>query len=433
MSRYKEPGRGMVLARSSKEHGTVFQIRWRINNGPAKYDTIGPDRKEAERALAVKLDQINRGTYVDRHDDTFHDFAHEWYQGREHRLKEATRVDYTITFELHLLPFFGNYRLSQITPELVDRYIAEKVTERKERDRLVAQRELELAEATRRGDHLRGAQRRLYEAKRAPGLSNRSINKTLTRMRQVLEVAVQRRHLDRNPVDAVDRLKVRKAVRPFLQLDQIDPLLAEIEAPAERTLVETLLLSGLRIGEALALRWSDVDLLGDPPRLTVRRSYYRRGIEGPVKTGEEGTVTFPQRLLATLLEHKERSSFAADGDLVFCTGTGRHLNPSNVRQRILAPAIEHANAKLVLDDRPLIPPVTPHGLRYTFCSLLVAQGEDIATVAAQMRHADPTTTLRVYTQVLEHTRRGAAERLEQAIWGKGVANRIAKPADALSN
>jgi hypothetical protein len=75
----------------------------------------------------------------------------------------------------------------------------------------------------------------------------------------------------------------------------------------------------------------------------------------------------------------------------------------------------------------LIPPVTPHGLRYTYCSLLIAQGEDVATVAAQMRHADPTTTLRVYTQVMKHTRHGVAERLDEALRGadsgrKKVAN-----------
>jgi hypothetical protein len=47
----------------------------------------------------------------------------------------------------------------------------------------------------------------------------------------------------------------------------------------------------------------------------------------------------------------------------------------------------------------------------------ISQGEDVATVAAQMRHADPTTTRRVYTQVMTHTRQGVAERLDDALWG----------------
>jgi integrase len=126
-------------------------------------------------------------------------------------------------------------------------------------------------------------------------------------------------------------------------------------------------------------------------------------------------------LLEALLDHKESSPFSGDDDLVFCTAKGGYLNESNIRRRILAPAIARANERLRLKDRAPIPAVTPHGLRYTFCSLLISQGEDVATVAAQMRHADPTTTLRVYTQVMKHTRHGVAERLDDALWGKGPA------------
>jgi integrase len=87
---------------------------------------------------------------------------------------------------------------------------------------------------------------------------------------------------------------------------------------------------------------------------------------------------------------------------------------------VLAPAIQRANATLATEGRPPIPAnVTPHSLRHTFCSLLVAQGEDVAVAAAQMRHADPSTTLRVYTQVMMHRREGVAERLDVALWGAG--------------
>jgi integrase len=147
----------------------------------------------------------------------------------------------------------------------------------------------------------------------------------------------------------------------------------------------------------------------------------KRGIEGPVKTGEEGSVTIGQRLLTTLLDHKARSEFASETDLVFGTSNGRHDNPTNVRQRVLAPAVAKANEALVLAGRQTIPALTPHALRHTYCSLLISQGEDLATVAAQMRHADPSTTLRIYTHVMKHRRSGVAERLDAAIWGDSPA------------
>ncbi len=56
----KQPGTGCVIERPSKKHGRVYTIRWRVNNGPARNETIGPNRSEAELALAVRLGEINR-------------------------------------------------------------------------------------------------------------------------------------------------------------------------------------------------------------------------------------------------------------------------------------------------------------------------------------------------------------------------------------
>jgi len=146
--------------------------------------------------------------------------------------------------------------------------------------------------------------------------------------------------------------------------------------------------------------------LADPPRLNIARTWDpaskpdgadHRGIEGPVKTGEEGSVAIGEFLLKTLLDHKEQSPFDREDDLVFPTSKGRHQNPSNFRRRVLAPAVERANERLSGQDTPTIAAITPHSLRHTYCSLLIAQGEDLATVADHMRHTDQSTTLKVYT------------------------------------
>jgi integrase len=120
------------------------------------------------------------------------------------------------------------------------------------------------------------------------------------------------------------------------------------------------------------------------------------GARGPGEDRGGGERHDRPALLETLLDHKAASPFDGDDDLVFPTSKGRHDNPSNVRVRVLRPAIARANAQLALEKRPLIPAgLTPHSLRHTYCSLLIAQGEELSTVAAQMRHADLSTTLRV--------------------------------------
>ena len=129
--------------------------------------------------------------------------------------------------------------------------------------------------------------------------------------------------------------------------------------------------------------------------------------DGPLQHGLNPSMAVIDELWA----HK-------DPELVFCTRKGTHLNPANVRQRILAPAVVRTNERLRVDERALVPAgLTPHSLRHTYASMLIAQGEDLPTVAAQMRHADMGTTLTVYTHVMKHARAGVAERLDQAIWG----------------
>lgn len=430
MAARTKAGTGCVLERPSKRHGTIFQIRWRVNGGPARYETVGPDRDEAEQALALKLAEINRGTYREHRAATFLEFASGWFAGHRTRLRPSAAERVRNDLEVHLVPFFGEYMVAQVGAELVERYVTGKVREREAGDRLVASLERELADAEARCLPVGGLRRRLRDARRERGLGAVSINKTVTLLRQVMQAAVKYGYVDRNPVDDVDRLRTPKKAKPFLQLDQLDVLIAATAEPC-RPLLLSLLLAGLRIGEALALRWRDVELLSDPPRINVSRTWDpasidpetgRRGIEGPVKTGEEGSVTIGRRLLETLLDHKARSAFDGEDDLVFPTSTGRHQNPSNVRTRVLAPAIVRANEQLAGDERPLIPALTPHSLRHTFCSLLIAQGEDLSTVAAQMRHADLSTTLRVYTHVMKHSRDGVAERLDAAIWGGPQVN-----------
>lgn len=73
------------------------------------------------------------------------------------------------------------------------------------------------------------------------------------------------------------------------------------------------------------------------------------------------------------------------------------MNPSNIRSRVLAKAVERANERLAKSEAtPLPENLTPHKLRHTYASVLVALGVDPGAVMDQLGHTDPTFTLRVY-------------------------------------
>jgi integrase len=351
----------------------------------------GWDRKRAEDELRHVLADVERGIWrpyeppappVPQSPPTFHEFADGWFDGLRHEgLSEATLANYRWQLENHLLPFFGSHELGQITIAEVDRYRQAKVRDGR--------------------------------------LAPHSINTTITRLAQILDVAVERELIDRNPARGRRRrLRQRKPQRTWLdRADLISDLLAaagELDGEARidrratprRALLAALAFAGLRISEALVLRWRDVDLAAG--RLRVGRAKTDAGVR---------EVDILPVLRDELLTHRVKAAFRGVDDFVFPTESGGRANPSNVRNRILARSIERANEKRAERDLPPLPEgLTPHSLRRTFISLLLAIGEDVPYVMRQVGHANPTVTLAVYAQVMFRAE-GERERLRALVEG----------------
>ena len=115
---------------------------------------------------------------------------------------------------------------------------------------------------------------------------------------------------------------------------------------------------------------------------------------------------------------------------MFPTREGGRDSPSNVRTRFLASAVELADEKLEASGEEAIGHVTPHGLRRTFASMLLAAGADVPYVMAQLGHTDPKMTLGVYAKVIAtRTDHGAAldGLLGTADWAQTGTNRGSVP------
>jgi integrase len=371
----------------------VYAIRFSAA-GRRQYVTLGSARDgwtqskaqdELERVLAaVRLGSWSPPSPAPptraEEDPTFHKFASDWFQASKAEWRRSTRLDYEWQLSHHLLPFFRDHRLSQITIAEVDRYRAMKVAQVKkvERVKVVDGKRVKVAENVK--------------------LSATSINKTITRLAQVLEVAVEYGLIDRNPAKG-KRRRVKPSRPSPVWLDSAEQITALLDAAGEldrdaksngqlprRVILATLTLAGLRIGELIELRWRDVNLAEG--RLAVRDSKTTAGVR---------TLPLLPTLREELATHRARCKPESSGERVFPTQAGGAMNPSNVRGRILAKAVERANERLeAAQATPLPDHLTPHKLRHTFASLLVALGTDPGEVMDQLGHTDPTFTLRVY-------------------------------------
>jgi integrase len=387
---------GQVIERKGKQ-GITYAARVRAY-GQRHYLSLGyswrgTTRRDAETELQNILADIRRGTWqppqpqapaaTQTDDPSFHEFASQWFETRRHEVAPRSVEDYRWGLTRHLLPFFKDHRLSQITIAEVDRYKNTKVRERERR-------------------------------REGRSLSNGSINETLNLLAQVLEMAVEYGHIQFNPARGRRRrLKATQPKRTWLEPEQIKPLLdatgrglrggKTMPDPKMRALFASAICTGLRIGELLALRWRDVNLA--QARLTVQRAKTEAG------TGREIDI-WPD-LHDVLAAYKAAAKHSQPADYVFATATGKPDTRSNIAKR-LKRAVERANEQLASqeDIAPIAADLTPHSLRRTFASLLYLRGENPVYVMHQMGHTDPKLALRIYTKVMgEQRRRGPGARL----------------------
>ncbi len=137
--------------------------------------------------------------------------------------------------------------------------------------------------------------------------------------------------------------------------------------------------TGLRLGELLALRWSDVDWAG--AALTVSKAI-SAGIETSPKSGKVRRVPLPDQAITALEQLSRRRDFTQHDELVFCNVvSGRPIDGSALRRRFK-----------VAQNAAGVHKLRWHDLRHTYGSLLAASGEELVTIKSAMGHANISTT-----------------------------------------
>lgn len=390
------PSTGSVIERRGVR-GTTFALRFRAA-GKRRYVTLDvATRAEAEAELANTLADVRRGIWrpprprevveEPREEPTLHLFASEYVDGRRAELRPRSVEALEWALSNHLLPHFQHHLLSAISAEEIDRYRIAKVREREQ-------------------GHVKRP------------LSNGSINATIAVLARVLDQAVEYGWLDMNSARGKRRrLKADRPHRTWLELDEVRDLLNA--AGEHRALLATMALAGLRVSEACALRWRDVNLARG--RVTVAQSKTGAGVR---------VVEASPDLRDELAAHKTRARHAEPDDLVFVTRRGTPRDRNNVRARVLANAVDRANARRAERDLPPIRGVTNHSLRRTFASLLYEAGASPAYVMAALGHTSSALALEVYARKMEHERDTGARMdalLRTGDWAQTGTNGDASP------
>jgi integrase len=229
-------------------------------------------------------------------------------------------------------------------------------------------------------------------------LAPASTDRYLAPLREVLNEGVRRRLIDSNPFTVLRRRsssRSRSSHKHPADIATLERILAAAETRGSRKtsrynyapLIATLILTGARIGEVLALHWRHVDLLGGT--VTIEGTLNRDGTVGQPKTeAGERSIGIPARLVDVLGLSKPPN--AQDDHFVFSSkhDPTKPLSYHNVRARGFAKALEDAG---LIESG-----ITLHSLRHSAASLLIAEGLSAPEVGAHLGHANAAVTLSTY-------------------------------------
>lgn len=253
---------------------------------------------------------------------------------------------------------------------------------------------------------------RWYSALRKAGKSPRTVQAAHSILHRCLQHAVRQGKVVANAAskDKVERPSIGKRRPKFLTPKQADAFLRAAAGDRLFPLWVVMLDSGIRLQEALALRWQDV--AAEKCQIRVERALKRDGGEyyiGQPKNDTSARVfAVSSETMATLEKWREaqRVEMKALGfitELVFADEIGNVLNPDRARR--------HFRAVLELAGLPTNTGLTPHKLRHSHATELIAAGVPVTEVARRLGHSTSVTTLSVYSHAFDAQDQEAVDRL----------------------
>lgn len=380
----KRPKTRKNTRRGSGE-GSIYQRkdgRWTgyitLENGKRKL-FYGKTRKEVQDKVNTALYEQKQGALTSGKQQSMKHFLNYWLEDvHKPTIRLVTYVGYRTVLDKHLIPALGTVKVQKLTLQHVQTFLAQK------------QRE---------------------------GLSSGRIRYILAILRKALSHAVELNLVARNVCAAARKPRIPKREVQLLTIEQAKRLL---QAAAQHRILGGLLTltiaTGMRRGEILSLRWSDIDLVSEPKTLQVRRTVNRIWkygmVESETKTAmSQRRIVLPQFVVEALESHRARQEEEKrtagnawqEKNLVFPNKYGRYLEPNTLNEMF---------------DRLLkqtgLPDLHFHDLRHNAATLLLEMGVHPKVVQELLGHSSITITMNTYSHVLPTMQQEAMGKMHNA-------------------
>ena len=344
----------------------------------------GKTRQEVNAKMTDLLNNLQKGLITNPTEMTLSEWL-DFYmlEYKKKFVKPATYNNYTIKVKNHIKPAIGNYKLKALRQDMIQKFI---------------------------------------NSLSDKGLAPATVEAIFKLLHNALETAVDDGLIVRN---VANRVRLPKVPKPKIEAFTVDQQRA-FEEKAKETYMGDMyifdLCTGMRLGELLGLKWSDIDF--DENLLHIKRTIFKAKDPdnpedswhldfGPPKTpASQRTIPLHQtaiKLLADVFEQQEINKAAAgaayeDNDLIFCTKLGRPQDPINMRRTFYR-----------ICDKAGISGFSPHCLRHTFATRGVDAKVDVRVMQSFLGHANIQETVNTYTHIQPDTARNQMERLANVV------------------
>lgn len=326
-------------------------------------------KREAKMAADKLSAEIASGNFLEKTDLTFSDVYEHWLDTYKLTVREHTLMCVESLFRAHILPILGNMPIQKITA-----------------------RQCQLMVNSLAQSNLTAIKNYTVQASR------------------IFEFAISMDYISKNPFNKVIIPKVKKASKPpkFYTRDKLELFMvtAQKQCPPQfYTLFRLLAFSGIRIGEASALTWNDIDF--DSAAITINKTvtYLKNGkatVSDPKTKSSNRTVYIDKKTLVILQQwqNMQRIELLKKG---FNANSPQQLVFTSMTNSFILRDTSDRWIKRISKESG-IHSISPHGFRHTYATLAIQSGMNPKELQAQLGHSNIQTTLQIYTAITDEQR-----------------------------
>jgi integrase len=343
---------------------------------------------EAQKARAEYETQLYKGEYIDPARITYGNYFIEWLEGRNN-IADSTRELYLSYYKAHIDPLLGKMSLSKITPSDIQKFI---------------------------------------KSLRDKNLSDETVKRIYSTVNASLNSAVTMEIISKNAASKIpkqDKPKVERKEHEIWKNESIKQVLKDSrEATRYWIAVFLAVMTGMRQGEILGLKWTDIDY--ERSVIHIRRGLKKdkTGFTNLKTAGSKRTISISPLTVWVLEEQKQRIDLEKealgdtyqDNGLVVCTSLGTPAKATKVL---------HAWNRICEQFKPKDEPdMTFHDLRHLSASIMLNERADIRVVSQRLGHSTVQTTLNVYSHLLPNAQEADASNMDSLVGFKYESNNL---------